>query len=75
MSSHPQLEAFLRKVKGDSSLLQRFWTHGSAVSSRCAPSALCYGAIGVSGMTPDLDAEVARAGLAAFELRVLDCSS
>ena len=33
------------------------------------------GAIGVSGMTPDLDAEVARAGLAAFELRVLDCSS
>ncbi len=33
------------------------------------------GAIGVSGMTPDLDAEVARAGLAAFELRAQGCSS
>ena len=33
------------------------------------------GAIGVSGMTPDLDAGVARAGLEAFELRAQDCSS
>ena len=33
------------------------------------------GAIGVSGMTPDQDAAVARAGLEAFELKAQDCSS
>ena len=33
------------------------------------------GAIGVSGMTPDQDVAVARAGLEAFEIKVLGCSS
>jgi glc operon protein GlcG len=33
------------------------------------------GAIGVSGMTPDQDVAVAQAGLEAFEIRVLGCSS
>ncbi len=33
------------------------------------------GAIGVSGMTPDQDLAIARAGFEAFELRVRDCSS
>ena len=33
------------------------------------------GAIGVSGMTPDVDAAVARAGVEAFALRARDCSS
>ena len=33
------------------------------------------GAIGVSGMTPDQDAAVARAGVEAFALKDQDCSS
>ena len=33
------------------------------------------GAIGVSGMTPDQDAAVARAGVEAFALKAQDCSS
>jgi glc operon protein GlcG len=33
------------------------------------------GAIGVSGMTADQDAAVARAGVEAFELKAQDCSS
>lgn len=33
------------------------------------------GAIGVSGMTPDEDSAIARAGLEAFEIRAQGCSS
>jgi glc operon protein GlcG len=33
------------------------------------------GAIGVSGMTPDQDAAIARVGFEAFEIRAQDCSS